>query len=186
MPPESLVGYEMSCHLHENPTLLLFYESPVMFFLHRSYRTDGTKTISSPRFLHSNGKGSNPSPRSWPIPFRCLQSAIRVSAIKQQPLFRKKKVIMETKQTGKSVELNCIFVVFAAASATSSPATLGMKEHRHSMRDYQSSHSAMQFYNYREDSSNHKKTYTGMLFKADFLLPDSIASLLFCNWPAQL
>ncbi|KAF6726745.1 Plakophilin-4 [Oryzias melastigma] len=48
-----------------------------------------------------------------------------------------------------------------AASATSSPATLGMKEHRHSMRDYQSSHSAMQFYNYREDSSNHKKPYTG-------------------------
>ncbi|RVE58070.1 hypothetical protein OJAV_G00205410 [Oryzias javanicus] len=48
-----------------------------------------------------------------------------------------------------------------AASATSSPATLGMKEHRDSTRDYQSSHSAMQFYNYREDSSNHKKQYTG-------------------------
>lgn len=80
----------------------------------------------------------------------------------------KKKVIMETKQTRKSVELNCIFVVFLAASATSSPATLGMKEHRDSMRDYQSSHSAMQFYNYREDGSNHKKPYTGMLFRAGF------------------
>lgn len=87
-------------------------------------------------------------------------------------------------KTGKTVEVNCIFFFFAAASATSSPATLGMKERRDSMRDYQSSHSTMQFYNYREDSSNHKKQYTGTLFKAEacccllppllFLLPDLI------------
>lgn len=79
-------------------------------------------------------------------------------------------------KTGKTVEVNWIFFFFAAASATSSPATLGMKERRDSMRDYQSSHSTMQFYNYREVSSNHKKQYTGTLFKAEAcccLLPPS-------------
>ncbi|XP_028248960.1 plakophilin-4 isoform X2 [Parambassis ranga] len=44
-----------------------------------------------------------------------------------------------------------------AASATSSPAMLGIKEHR----DYQRAQSTMQFYNYQGDNSIHKKHYTG-------------------------
>ncbi|XP_041857265.1 plakophilin-4-like isoform X4 [Melanotaenia boesemani] len=48
-----------------------------------------------------------------------------------------------------------------AASATSSPAVLGIKEHRDTIRDYQRAQSAMQFYNYQGDSSIHRKQYTG-------------------------
>ncbi|XP_034417704.1 plakophilin-4-like isoform X2 [Cyclopterus lumpus] len=48
-----------------------------------------------------------------------------------------------------------------AASATSSPAMLGMKEHRDNVVDYQRAQSTMQFYNYQGDNSIHKKQYTG-------------------------
>uniref|UniRef100_A0A3Q1FSF3 Plakophilin 4 n=1 Tax=Acanthochromis polyacanthus TaxID=80966 RepID=A0A3Q1FSF3_9TELE len=48
-----------------------------------------------------------------------------------------------------------------AASATSSPAMLGIKEHRDTIRDYQRAQSTMQFYNYQGDNSIHKKQYTG-------------------------
>ncbi|XP_044072463.1 plakophilin-4-like isoform X3 [Siniperca chuatsi] len=48
-----------------------------------------------------------------------------------------------------------------AASATSSPAMLGIKEHRDTIRDYQRSQSTMQFYNYQGDNSIHKNQYTG-------------------------
>ncbi|XP_026150555.1 plakophilin-4 isoform X3 [Mastacembelus armatus] len=48
-----------------------------------------------------------------------------------------------------------------AASATSSPAMLGIKEHRDSIRDYQRAQSTMQFYNYQGDNTIHKKQYTG-------------------------
>uniref|UniRef100_A0A8C3FZW6 Plakophilin 4 n=1 Tax=Cyclopterus lumpus TaxID=8103 RepID=A0A8C3FZW6_CYCLU len=46
-------------------------------------------------------------------------------------------------------------------SATSSPAMLGMKEHRDNVVDYQRAQSTMQFYNYQGDNSIHKKQYTG-------------------------
>ncbi|XP_067371006.1 plakophilin-4 isoform X2 [Channa argus] len=49
----------------------------------------------------------------------------------------------------------------SAASATSSPAVLGIKEHRDNVRDYQRAQSTMQFYNYQGDNSIHKKQYTG-------------------------
>ncbi|XP_036965573.1 plakophilin-4-like isoform X1 [Acanthopagrus latus] len=48
-----------------------------------------------------------------------------------------------------------------AASATSSPAMLGIKEHRDTIRDYQRAQSTMQFYNYQGDNTIHKKQYTG-------------------------
>uniref|UniRef100_A0A7N6FLX2 Plakophilin 4 n=1 Tax=Anabas testudineus TaxID=64144 RepID=A0A7N6FLX2_ANATE len=48
-----------------------------------------------------------------------------------------------------------------AASATSSPAMLGIKEHRDSVRDYQRVQSTMQFYNYQGDNNIHKNQYTG-------------------------
>ncbi|XP_047456271.1 plakophilin-4 isoform X3 [Mugil cephalus] len=48
-----------------------------------------------------------------------------------------------------------------AASATSSPAMLGIKEHRDTIRDYQRAQSTMQFYNYQGDNGIHKKQYTG-------------------------
>ncbi|XP_054470851.1 plakophilin-4-like isoform X2 [Anoplopoma fimbria] len=48
-----------------------------------------------------------------------------------------------------------------AASATSSPAMLGNKEHRDTIRDYQRAPSTMQFYNYQGDNSIHKNQYTG-------------------------
>lgn len=48
-----------------------------------------------------------------------------------------------------------------APSAMSSPAMLGIKEHRDSTRDYQRAQSAMQFYNYQGDGTIHKKQYTG-------------------------
>ncbi|XP_034742379.1 plakophilin-4 isoform X5 [Etheostoma cragini] len=48
-----------------------------------------------------------------------------------------------------------------AVSATSSPAMLGIKEHRDTIRDYQRAQSTMQFYNYQGDNSIHKKQYTG-------------------------
>ncbi|XP_027146601.1 plakophilin-4 isoform X8 [Larimichthys crocea] len=48
-----------------------------------------------------------------------------------------------------------------AASATSSPAMLGIKEHRDTIRDYQRAQSTMQFYNYQGDNSIHKNQYTG-------------------------
>ncbi|KAM4561218.1 plakophilin-4 isoform 4-T4 [Fundulus diaphanus] len=52
-------------------------------------------------------------------------------------------------------------VSLPAASATSSPAVLGIKEHRGSIRDYQRAQSTMQFYNYHGDGSIHRKQYTG-------------------------
>ncbi|XP_037831904.1 plakophilin-4 isoform X2 [Kryptolebias marmoratus] len=48
-----------------------------------------------------------------------------------------------------------------ATSATSSPAMLGIKEHRDTIRDYQRPQSTMQFYNYQGDGSIHRKQYTG-------------------------
>uniref|UniRef100_A0A8C6VYW4 Plakophilin 4 n=1 Tax=Nothobranchius furzeri TaxID=105023 RepID=A0A8C6VYW4_NOTFU len=45
--------------------------------------------------------------------------------------------------------------------ATSSPAMLGVKEHRDTIRDYQRPQSTMQFYNYQGDGSIHRKQYTG-------------------------
>ncbi|XP_030613839.1 plakophilin-4 isoform X3 [Archocentrus centrarchus] len=48
-----------------------------------------------------------------------------------------------------------------AASATSSPAMLGIREHRDTIRDYQRAQSTMQFSNYQGDNSIHKKQYTG-------------------------
>uniref|UniRef100_A0AAQ4NQ73 Plakophilin 4 n=1 Tax=Gasterosteus aculeatus aculeatus TaxID=481459 RepID=A0AAQ4NQ73_GASAC len=48
-----------------------------------------------------------------------------------------------------------------AASATSSPAMLGMKEHRDTIRDYHREPSTMQFYNYQGDNTIHKNQYTG-------------------------
>ncbi|XP_032385720.1 plakophilin-4 isoform X5 [Etheostoma spectabile] len=48
-----------------------------------------------------------------------------------------------------------------AVSATSSPAMLGIKEHRDTIRDYQRAQSTMQFYNYQGDNSIHKKQYKG-------------------------
>ncbi|XP_056245009.1 plakophilin-4-like isoform X3 [Seriola aureovittata] len=48
-----------------------------------------------------------------------------------------------------------------AASATSSPAVLGIKEHRDTIKDYQRAQSTMQFYNYQGDNSIHKNQYTG-------------------------
>ncbi|XP_034042875.1 plakophilin-4-like isoform X2 [Thalassophryne amazonica] len=47
-----------------------------------------------------------------------------------------------------------------AGSATSSPAVLGIKEHRDTIRDYQHAHSTMQFYNYKGDNGIHKNQYT--------------------------
>ncbi|XP_070400061.1 plakophilin-4 isoform X2 [Nothobranchius furzeri] len=52
-------------------------------------------------------------------------------------------------------------VTHPAASATSSPAMLGVKEHRDTIRDYQRPQSTMQFYNYQGDGSIHRKQYTG-------------------------
>ncbi|XP_018598710.2 plakophilin-4-like isoform X2 [Scleropages formosus] len=46
----------------------------------------------------------------------------------------------------------------SAGSATSSPAMLGIKEHR---SNYQRAHSSMQFYNYQEDNHVHKSPFTG-------------------------
>uniref|UniRef100_A0AAQ4PH87 Plakophilin 4 n=1 Tax=Gasterosteus aculeatus aculeatus TaxID=481459 RepID=A0AAQ4PH87_GASAC len=46
-------------------------------------------------------------------------------------------------------------------SATSSPAMLGMKEHRDTIRDYHREPSTMQFYNYQGDNTIHKNQYTG-------------------------
>ncbi|XP_071769823.1 plakophilin-4-like isoform X3 [Centroberyx gerrardi] len=48
-----------------------------------------------------------------------------------------------------------------AGSATSSPAMLGIKEHREIIRDYQRAQSTMQFYNYQGDNNVHKNQYTG-------------------------
>lgn len=52
-------------------------------------------------------------------------------------------------------------LVPAAASAVSSPALLGAKDHRDPIRDYQRAQSTMQFYNYPGESGVHKKHYTG-------------------------
>ncbi|KAG9349234.1 hypothetical protein JZ751_027677 [Albula glossodonta] len=49
-------------------------------------------------------------------------------------------------------------VIQSAGSATSSPAMLGIKEHR---SDYQRTQSSMQFYNYQGDNNVHKSQYTG-------------------------
>ncbi|XP_061081886.1 plakophilin-4-like isoform X1 [Conger conger] len=49
-------------------------------------------------------------------------------------------------------------VIQSAGSATSSPAMLGIKEHR---SDYQRAKSSMQFYNYQGDNNIHKGQYTG-------------------------
>uniref|UniRef100_A0A665VZ05 Plakophilin 4 n=1 Tax=Echeneis naucrates TaxID=173247 RepID=A0A665VZ05_ECHNA len=42
-----------------------------------------------------------------------------------------------------------------ATSATSSPAMLGIKEHRDTIKDYQRAQSTMQFYNYQGDNTKH-------------------------------
>lgn len=66
-------------------------------------------------------------------------------------------------ETGKPLEFNVKMYFFSspAASATSSPAVLGIKEHRDTIRDYQRAQSTMQFYNYQGDNSIHKNQYTG-------------------------
>lgn len=51
----------------------------------------------------------------------------------------------------------------AAASAMSSPAMLGVKDRRDTIRDYQRAQSTMQFYNYQGESGAHKKQFTGKL-----------------------
>lgn len=48
-----------------------------------------------------------------------------------------------------------------AASATSSPAMLGIKDRRETIRDYHRAPSSMQFYTYQTDNSAHKNQYTG-------------------------
>ncbi|XP_033843340.1 plakophilin-4 isoform X2 [Periophthalmus magnuspinnatus] len=48
-----------------------------------------------------------------------------------------------------------------AASATSSPAVLGIKERRDTLRDYQRAQSTMQFYSYQGENSVPKNQYTG-------------------------
>uniref|UniRef100_A0A672I5S5 Plakophilin 4 n=1 Tax=Salarias fasciatus TaxID=181472 RepID=A0A672I5S5_SALFA len=53
-------------------------------------------------------------------------------------------------------------------TATSSPAMLGIKEHRDTIRDYQRAQSTMQFYNYQGDNSIHKKQYLGFLLPIFF------------------
>lgn len=53
------------------------------------------------------------------------------------------------------------FFLSTATSAMSSPAMLGIKEHRDTLRDYQRAQSTMQFYNYQGDNSIYKKPYTG-------------------------
>uniref|UniRef100_A0A8C6PXM4 Plakophilin 4 n=1 Tax=Nothobranchius furzeri TaxID=105023 RepID=A0A8C6PXM4_NOTFU len=58
-------------------------------------------------------------------------------------------------------------VTHPAASATSSPAMLGVKEHRDTIRDYQRPQSTMQFYNYQGDGSIHRKQYTGIHLKSN-------------------
>ncbi|XP_036395980.1 plakophilin-4-like isoform X2 [Megalops cyprinoides] len=49
-------------------------------------------------------------------------------------------------------------VIQSAGSATSSPAMLGIKEHR---SDYQRTQSSMQYYNYQGDNNVHKSQHTG-------------------------
>ncbi|KAM9851018.1 plakophilin-4 [Aulostomus maculatus] len=48
-----------------------------------------------------------------------------------------------------------------APSTMSSPAMLGIKEHRDTIGDYQRVQPTMQFYNYQGDTSIHKNQYTG-------------------------
>lgn len=48
-----------------------------------------------------------------------------------------------------------------AASATSSPAMLGIKERRDTIKDYQRAQSTMQFYSYQGDNTVHQNQYTG-------------------------
>uniref|UniRef100_A0A3Q1K5Z3 Plakophilin 4 n=1 Tax=Anabas testudineus TaxID=64144 RepID=A0A3Q1K5Z3_ANATE len=63
-----------------------------------------------------------------------------------------------------------------AASATSSPAMLGIKEHRDSVRDYQRVQSTMQFYNYQGDNNIHKNQYTGTQQCTDLKFPQAVAN----------
>ena len=121
---------------------------------------DGTKTISSPQYQRSNGTGSSPSPLSPPTTFRCLQSATLVSSVSC------KQTASVKQENLWNLSLIRVFLS-AAASATSSPAVLGIKEHRDSIRGYQRAPSTMQFYNYQGDSSIHRKQYTGTHLKAD-------------------
>ncbi|XP_075896455.1 plakophilin-4-like isoform X6 [Nelusetta ayraudi] len=58
-----------------------------------------------------------------------------------------------------------------APSTMSSPAMLGIKEHRDSIRDYQRAQSAMQFYNYQGDGTIHKKQYTGSAQPSSYYYP---------------
>ncbi|XP_035506792.1 plakophilin-4 isoform X5 [Scophthalmus maximus] len=58
-----------------------------------------------------------------------------------------------------------------AASATSSPAILGIKEHRDTIKDYQRAQSTMQFYNFHGDSSIHKNQYTGSAKPSPYYYP---------------
>lgn len=55
-------------------------------------------------------------------------------------------------------------VVMLGGSATSSPAMLGIREHRLSKRRAQSS---MQLHNYYGDANRNKTLYTGMLWECD-------------------
>lgn len=134
---------------------------------HYPNRMDGIKTISSHQCPHLSETGSSPSPPSPPATFRCLQSTTLVHSVHSIPCPVEIDTVCET---GKPLEFNVTKRVFcfflAAASATSSPALLGIREHRDTIRDYQRAQSTMQFSNYQGDNSIHKKQYTGRHLKA--------------------
>lgn len=147
----------------------------LVFFLPN--RMDGTKTISSLQCQHLKGTGSSPSPPCPPALFRCPRSTTLVGSSSALE-------IDTASETGKPLEFNvkiCFFFLFTAASATSSPAMLGIKEHRDTIRDYQRAQSTMQFYNYQGDNTIHKKQYTGTQTKLFKLLTGCISSQKSCS-----
>uniref|UniRef100_A0A8C6WZZ1 Plakophilin 4 n=2 Tax=Neogobius melanostomus TaxID=47308 RepID=A0A8C6WZZ1_9GOBI len=60
-----------------------------------------------------------------------------------------------------TIQISPSVILLSAASATSSPAMLGIKAGRDTIRDYQRAPSTMQFYSYQADNSVHKNQYTG-------------------------
>lgn len=81
-----------------------------------------------------------------------------------------------------NLSLNVIICYPTATSATSSPAMLGVPEHRDTIRDHQRPQSTMQLYNYQGDGSIHRKQYTGTHLKTfdshSLFAPDWRSSLL--------
>lgn len=140
---------------------------------------DGTKTISSLQCQHLKGTGLSLSPPCPPALFRCPRSTTLVGSSSALE-------IDITSETGKPLEFKVkmrfvLFFLFTAASATSSPAMLGIKEHRDSIRDYQRAQSTMQFYNYQGDNTIHKKQYTGTETELFKLLTACISSQKSCS-----